>query len=124
VKLQVRAGTRVSDDLRGIARYLRGEGTSREVADHLVNELIDKMVWLGEHHVGRRVNGNLPADYRRYHMSKYIIFYRINEAANLMTVYHVRHGARKPLQPGTHKQMARAAERANFPLTPPRDTSD
>lgn len=119
MKLQVRAGTRVNTDLRGIASYLRSHGASPQSAERMVNELIDKMAWLGEHHVGRRVSDNLPADYRRYHVDKYIIYYRINEPENKMMVYHVRHGARKPLAPDTHRQMARTAERASFPLTPP-----
>ncbi|PZR98523.1 MAG: hypothetical protein DLM69_08565 [Candidatus Chloroheliales bacterium] len=118
MKLQVRTGRRVNDDLRGIARYLRSEGVSREVSDHLVNELIDKMVYLGEHQIGRRVDDDLPADYRRYRVGKYILFYLINHPASKLTIYHVRHGARKPLTSRTHRQRGAQAERESFPLTP------
>ncbi len=119
MKLQVRAGLRVDRDLRGIARYLRGQRKSAQEINRLVNELIDKMIMLGETHVGRRVSEGLPAEYRRYGVGKYTIYYLINEPANQMTVYHIRHGVRRPLATATHRQLARDAEQVNYPISPP-----
>lgn len=119
--LEVWVGSRTDDDLMEVLRFYRLKVRQPEVGRRLLDRLVEAIERLGAHQIGRRTD-DLPTNYRRTTVEKHIIFYTINQPAGKLTVYHVRHGARKTLAPATHQRLARDAERHGHPLRPPRFT--
>ena len=121
--LAVYVGDRTESDLLDILRYYRRDIRKPEIGRRLIDELVDSIGKLGVRQIGRR-SDNLPVNYRRTTVEKHIIFYTINQPAGKLTVYHVRHGARKSLAPATHRRLASDAERHGHPLRPPRPSDN
>ncbi len=122
MRLAVRIGSRAESDLQSIFEFYRDKVGKPEKGRQLVNGLLDTIGDLGNNQLGRRTDDDLPAEYRRYRSGEYYIFYLINLPMRRMTVHEVRHVARRPLVPRTHKQRAARAERDSQPLHHPRPT--
>lgn len=124
MRLEVRIGRRAEGDLQSIFEFYRDTVGRPEKGSQLVQGLLTTIGYLGDEQRGRRTDDDLPTTYRRLRSGEYYIFYIINLPLRRLTVHEVRHVARRPLQPRTHKQRAAQAERDNQPLHHPPPTDN
>lgn len=94
--MKLRLSTRATDDLEGIAVYLesRDPQASRRVEQQLAAALRSL---LDHPRAGRPVGRGL----RRFAVPRmpYLIYYRIDEAADAIGITTIRHAARRPIDP-------------------------
>ncbi|HEV2545271.1 MAG TPA: type II toxin-antitoxin system RelE/ParE family toxin [Methylobacterium sp.] len=94
--MKLRLSARATDDLEGIAAYLeaRDPQASRRVEQQLAAALRGL---LNHPRAGRPVGRGL----RRIAVPRlpYLIYYRIDEAADAIGVATIRHAARRPINP-------------------------
>ncbi|CAO4156528.1 type II toxin-antitoxin system RelE/ParE family toxin [Methylorubrum thiocyanatum] len=92
--MKLRLSARASDDLSSIAAYLAARDP--QAAYHVEQQLADALRRLLDHpKAGRPVGSGL----RRLAVPRlpYLIYYRVDEAADAVGVVTIRHTARRPL---------------------------
>lgn len=108
--MKVITGRHVAPTLLEIENYYGARG-EREVADRKVKAILEAIRDLRQTQIGHRADNRLPANYRARVLEKYRIFYRVDQDIDTIFVYDVRHAARKPLTPDTHRRKANEARR-------------
>ncbi len=114
--MRVVVGRQVIATFDEIDEYYTGHGRP-DLADRYVDAVDVAMRRLAKYHQHRRTSDDLPRRFRRTLAGYYVIYYEVDEAAQTVYVYEVRHGARKPLTPTTHLRRASKARRDNVELT-------
>jgi toxin ParE1/3/4 len=80
-------------DLDSIWRYIALQSGSYEVADRLIDSIVDRFLLLAAHpHVGRARDEDLRPGLRTFPVGDYIIVYRIQDHHAL--ILRVLHGSR------------------------------
>lgn len=117
MKLQVSITDDVDADLIGTARHY-DELDRLEAGRELVSRIYAEIAKLPASPYRRRTGDGLSANYRRAIVKDYIIYYRLNEQAGYLLVYHVRYAGRRPLSAGSHRRLASEGEHNRHPLPP------
>jgi plasmid stabilization system protein ParE len=113
--MQVRISLDVRAELAAIAEYHVLNSDEGET-ERLVRDLVTTMRKLGKSPYHRRTSDDLPDRFRRVVSGYYVIYYEVDQQTKTVYVYEVRHGARKPLKPATHRRLASRAHRDSFEL--------
>ncbi|HEX9199253.1 MAG TPA: type II toxin-antitoxin system RelE/ParE family toxin [Acidobacteriaceae bacterium] len=80
-------------DLDGIWRYIAIQSGSYEIADRLIDSIIDRFLLLATHpHIGRARDEDLRPGLRTFPVGDYIIVYRIQD--HQVVILRVLHGSR------------------------------
>ncbi len=110
--MKVISGRNVPDTLIDIGRFYRKMDRD-DVGERKVKAILAAIRELAKRQIGHHADNDLPANYRCRIVDTYHIFYLIDHENNTIYVYDVRHGARKPLKPETHRRHASQAKRDN-----------
>jgi toxin ParE1/3/4 len=80
-------------DLDGIWGYIATESGSYDIADRLVDTIVDRFLLLATHpHIGRARDEDLRPGLRSFPVGNYIILYRVHEGRVL--ILRILHGNR------------------------------
>jgi toxin ParE1/3/4 len=91
--MAARLAPRAIADLDVIWEYVAKESGSSEIANRLIDSIIDRFLLLGGHpHIGRPRSDDLGRGRRSFPVGEYVILYRVEE--NDALILRVVHGRR------------------------------